>query len=213
MITIKVNQKLINRLRKEGFFPDTMLSAYFAMKALADNEVELLDTLDDYNMSKRTILLYYDLVRKGIWKEEDSGKNLYSFTPDGLSLYNELLEIEEGKKKKIVPVEQWFPAWFELWPKGVESMGKLVRSEQKSCLKKMEKFVKDYPEYSSDLIISATSQYLEDRQKKDWQGTRCAIYFIHHRDSGSDLAAWCEKVKDTGVIINDSEVAYNNGLI
>ncbi len=64
MIQLNINEAVIAILRSAGFYPDTMLTGLLTMLALNQNKVEILDGLDDGNKSKRTILVYYELLKK-----------------------------------------------------------------------------------------------------------------------------------------------------
>ena len=184
-MNITVNQNVIKTLRDAGFYPDTMMTALTALFALQEKEITLLDSLDDNNGSKRAIIVYYDLVRKGLWKETPEENQLFHPTKAGVELYQKLKHDmdDTGVPVEKMDVETWFPSWFNLWPKGVKTMGKLIRSDEKGCLKKMKAFVKDYPQYTPQTIINATALYLREREEEQWRGVRCATYFIHHKES------------------------------
>src|SRR5688572_12606430 len=128
MIQLKINQAIIDKLREEGFFPDTMFAAYFAMLSLERNEIGLLDSIDDHNTSKRILLVYLDLVRKGLWEEKSEGKIMYQTTEKGKQLLATLAELEAGKEVKD-DVSVWIDKWLGLFPKGVKTGGKLLRSD------------------------------------------------------------------------------------
>lgn len=99
----------------------------------------------------------------------------------------------------------WIDEWLGIFPKGVKTSGKPVRSDREGCLKKMENFVRKYP-YSKDLIMKVTKKYIEDKLNSN-SYIKCATYFIHHKEDGSDLAALCENYEENTVqtpkIIND----------
>lgn len=91
------------------------------------------------------------------------------------------------KKEEKVP---WLDAWVELFPKGVKSGGKLLRSDRKICLEKMKKFLKDY-DFPKEVIMGATKDYLSERAEEDYMYTKCATYLIDKKGEGSELAALC----------------------
>jgi hypothetical protein len=192
---LKIKPETIQVLTEAGFYPDTMFNALFAMSALYHKEYKLLDCWDDASSSRRAVLTYYDLVRKGLWADDETSPVLYKFTDHGKEFIEHLL-ITEIRPTSLI--EEWFPKWFELWPKGVRTMGKLVRSDEKGCLEKMKKFIKEYPNYQPELIIRATATYLQGKERDDWKGVRSASNFISLKGSGSDLAAECEDLKDKG---------------
>jgi hypothetical protein len=93
-------------------------------------------------------------------------------------------------------VEAWIDDWLNLFPLGVKSGGKLVRSDKKGCLKKMAKFVLENP-YYRETIMLATKEYVKSFNE-EYKYMKCATYFISKEDQGSELAAWCEKVTKQG---------------
>lgn len=101
-------------------------------------------------------------------------------------------------EEKVTPnLNTWFEEWFELWPKGVKTGGYLVRSDKKGCLNKLKKFNKEYPEYfDKDLIMKATSEYIEECRMRNFDKMQLAHYFIF-KDGISNLAAFCENAINT----------------
>jgi hypothetical protein len=87
--------------------------------------------------------------------------------------------------------EDFVDNWLGLWPEGVISGGKYLKSSKKDIAAKLKKFIKDYPEFTTDTIFNATGEYLAAKETQDWAYTRCATYFIHKKGEGSDLAACC----------------------
>lgn len=84
----------------------------------------------------------------------------------------------------------WISQWFGCWPKGVKSGGSYISSDEKGCLKKMEKFCKDHPEYSKGIIIGATKKYLDSMRVKNYEYCKLAPYFIS-KDGVSVLDGYC----------------------
>lgn len=88
------------------------------------------------------------------------------------------------------------PAWIEdyrkLFPKGVRSGGYPVRGSKKGCLLKMERFVKDNPQYTKDMIMNVTAEYVDRKRRQSYQHMKLADYFID-KDGVSMLAAECEE--------------------
>lgn len=92
-------------------------------------------------------------------------------------------------------IKTWIDEWVHLFPEGLRSGGKIVRSDPYECLKKMVTFLKKYP-YDRDLIFFSTKEYIRERAMNDYAYMRCATYFIHKLGVGSELAEWCEKCKN-----------------
>jgi hypothetical protein len=99
----------------------------------------------------------------------------------------------------------WIDEWLELFPKGVKSGGKLLRSDRVGCLKKMQKFLQDNKKYSKDIIMNATKNYIEERREEDFNYTKCATYFINKEGQGSELAARCENLEEGDCLIVPEE--------
>lgn len=92
-------------------------------------------------------------------------------------------------------VDSWIDEWLKLFPLGVRSGSKLVRSDRSMCLKKMAAFIKN-TRYDRDLIFHATKEYIREFALRDYAYMKCATYFIDKKDEGSELAAQCEKCKN-----------------
>lgn len=187
-----INQQVIERLTKEGFYPDNMMSALFALQSL-ETEPILLDVWDDFNKSRRAIVLYYDLVDKGLWERDIASAVHFKATPKGQKLLTDI-KILTGQQG----VKDWIQQYINLFPEGVAPGGKLLRSDAKTCESKMNAFIKKY-KFSPATILKATKDYLEGREATNWAYTKAAVYFIDKRGEGSELAARClevEKQKD-----------------
>jgi len=126
----------------------------------------------------------------------EEGNDVEFEEPDIVDMF---IQFTKEQQKKVLKdehyVREWIEEWVDLFPRGVKSGGKLLRSPAKDCFPKMVLFIKKYG-YDRDMIFYATREYLKEQSYKDFAYTRCAIYFIGKKDEGSDLAAWCEKCKD-----------------
>ena len=89
-------------------------------------------------------------------------------------------------------VSKLVDVWYELWPVGVRPNGYLVRSGKKPVGKKLLKFIKEYPEFSEEVILEATAQYVKSYALKGYSFMKTASYFIY-KDGESVLAGECEK--------------------
>ena len=92
-------------------------------------------------------------------------------------------------------VEDWIDEWFELFPKGIKNGAYLIRSDKMGCLNKMQSFVKKYPQYNKDIILKATSDYIDYYRMKNWAYMMLAHYFIN-KNNVSALASSCEQILD-----------------
>jgi predicted transcriptional regulator len=211
MIELKFNPGVVTRLKEAGFYPDTMVASFLVMKALKDGDLKTLDALDDNNTSRRMIILYIELERRGFIERSSEVTN-YTLTEKGMTLLMELDNLAIGKYKD--DTDQWIDEWIHLFPKGVRSGGKLLRSDAKSCLTKMRKFRKDYG-YDKDIIFKATRAYLQGKERDNWEKTKCAVYMIHKVNEGSMLAEECARLLDTEPVSPHSQIISSNmtGLV
>lgn len=115
------------------------------------------------------------------------------------------------KKSVSKDVELWIDEWLSIFPVGVKSGSKLVRSDRNMCLKKMVDVVLT-TKYYKDTIMQATKEYVNSFKDSNYAYMKCATYFINKDREGSELIAMCDKVSTTGfreIVVNkitDSEL-------
>lgn len=90
-------------------------------------------------------------------------------------------------------VDEWIEDWYDLFPKGIKSGGYLVRTDMKSCKKKMQEFMKEYPMYDREIIMMATKQYINEMSEKNFSYMKLAPFFIK-KDGVSMLQGYCENM-------------------
>lgn len=187
-----INEKSLTKLKDVGVNTENFGSVLIALKAFKDNDLDLLDFMDDHMKERRAIVLYQNMERLGLIEESKGQEVYYEVTPLGLDVLDTVIE-----KLPIADGLEWVKEWLELFPKGVKTGGKLIRSDLKGCMNKMRSFIKDYPQYSIREIFDATQQYLDKKEQDEWAYTRAAIYFIGKKGEGSDLASWCENLNNS----------------
>ena len=121
-------------------------------------------------------------------------------TPEGTSVRTKFANTFK-KYVSFGAVDSWIDDWRDLWPKGVKTMGRLVRGDKQGCLKKMQTFLKDYPEFTKEEIFDATKVYVFDRQRDGFKAMSCADYFIV-KNGISLLAAHLEDVEGREKVMN-----------
>ena len=99
--------------------------------------------------------------------------------------------------------DEWIDQWFDLSTKGVKSGGFYLRTDKNACLKKMEKFCKDHPEYTKGIIIGATKKDLDSVRIKGYEYCKLAPYFIS-KDGMSVLDGYCADLKNS---VGKSEIS------
>ena len=193
---INITPEIIKGLKQYGFNSENMGSALIALYAIHKNDIDLLDCLDDHSKERRALILYQSLVRAALIEEQKNSNVYYQLTNLGKDFVGRVIDIPKPKSNNplLDEVSDWIDDWVNLFPEGIKSGGKILRSDRKSCLIKMVNFIKIY-KFDKELIISATKSYLSEREKDNYLFTRAAIYFINKKGEGSDLAAWCEDEK------------------
>lgn len=229
-LEIQFNTEIVKKLKALKFQVDQLGSVLFILFCLYENNLELLDEFDDYNKQKRAVLLYKDIESRGLILQEtkpDKGDTLFSLTKEGTELVEYIKShftsitseriavsgVDAIKEPDPQDVDTWIDEWIDIFPRGVKSGGRLLRSDLPSCLRKMKIFLREY-KYSKETIMQATRNYINSKAKDAFAFTRCAVYFIYRVEGGSrgsdrtsDLATWCEQTLHDG---ETSQNDYNN---
>jgi hypothetical protein len=104
---------------------------------------------------------------------------------------------------------KWIQGWCNLFPEGVRSGGYNVRSKPEECIKKMQNFCKQHPDYTEKIIFEATIAYLKEQYTKGWEYTKVASYFISKLGQPSLLEQYCERILQ-GVPTKIEPPTYNS---
>tara|TARA_R110000851_G_scaffold326249_1_gene494737 strand:- start:65 stop:619 length:555 start_codon:yes stop_codon:yes gene_type:complete len=174
---------IINCVHPEGLTPDEQVFIQ-----LLRTDIKLLESL----MSKSLLIVNKEhLVSNGYilaWKDS-------------------LSEIILSNKK--VPKSQNITDWIDNYRNVFKNKKAGAMGSKKSCVEKMLKFVKDYPEYSDpELIVSAATRYVNTQRISRYDYLQRADYVISKKDSDSvtsRLAAFCEEI-----IENENKVEVFN---
>lgn len=92
-------------------------------------------------------------------------------------------------------VESWIDDWRNLFPEGINPAGYRYRGNKLEVTKKMLKFVANHP-YSKEEIFEATKRYIERFSVRGYNYMQQAHYFIEKKDTGSNLEAECENLRE-----------------
>lgn len=87
-----------------------------------------------------------------------------------------------------------------LFPQGVKE-GYPFRGDRVGCMKKLEKFFKNYPDITQQEVLDATKAYIDRHKQKGFTYLKQAHYFIE-KNGVSDLAAEIEFLKGRQEIRN-----------
>ena len=128
-------------------------------------------------------------------KLEESG--FIKITESGCILRDKSLHLFKDKSENL---EDFVERYRNLFPLGTKE-GYPFRGDKVGCRKKMERFIKNYPNTTKEEIIEATKAYVESFNKKMSGNTymKQAHYFID-KNGVSDLAAHIEFLKGRGEI-------------
>lgn len=98
--------------------------------------------------------------------------------------------------QKIDNIEEFVDEYRELF-KGLKpgAMG-----DKNACIKKFERFMKEYPQFSKNVILNATKKYIDtEGNNSNYKFLQKAHYFIYKQvgtkdNEVSNLASFCEEV-------------------
>lgn len=126
---------------------------------------------------------YFKLAGSVYFREDPFSESNYPYnlTGEGLALFEDPNDFNAF-------VEEYR----NIFPKGIKSgNGTPIRGDRQGIIKKMEWFLRNYPEFSKITILAATKLYVEQMARKGYAYMTQADYFIQ-KDNGSKLAAMCE---------------------
>lgn len=154
------------------------------------NEDTIKNFIQQNNSLKENVYRYLETL--GIIKIIGDGYKDISIRPLGIELIGENVVdniLETASKIR------------ELFPKGVKSGGKLVKSAEGDIANKLRKFFKKY-KYSQEQVLQATKNYVESKRKEGWSFMQTAAYFIE-KDGVSNLAAECDNLNTSEEVTVD----------
>lgn len=127
---------------------------------------------------------YFILASSAYLREDpfDESTYPYKLTGEGLKLFEDPNDFNAF-------VEEYR----NLFPKGLKSgNGTPIRGDKQGVIKKMEWFLRTYPEYSKSTILAATKLFIQQMERRGYVYMTQADYFIQ-KENGSKLAAMCEE--------------------
>jgi hypothetical protein len=166
----------------------TIDSESLAEKDLSPNEYCILACIKNGKNPKDVFCciadsVYINLAGTAYLREDpfDESTYPYKLTGEGLKLFEEPNDFNAF-------VEEYR----NLFPKGVKSgNGTPIKGDKQGVIKKMEWFLRTYPEYSKSTILAATKIYIQQMERRGYVYMTQADYFIQ-KENGSKLAAMCE---------------------
>jgi hypothetical protein len=113
----------------------------------------------------------------------------------------------------MADVKEWIEEWCLIYPPKVKWNGVAIRSKPTECLKKMERFCKEHPDYTKDIIFDATKRYIDEKERENFEYTKRATYFIYKQEHGSLLESYCNDVLDDLNGEYEIEEQFNSNLV
>ena len=123
------------------------------------------------------------MIRRGLVFIDDKGE--YNISAKGYEIL--------GKPSALEDLPAFIEAYRNLFPKTVRSGGYLVKGSKSGCVRKMRKFIETHPEYTREMILTATQNYILRKQRENWQYMSLSHNFIE-KDGTSQLEAECENL-------------------
>ena len=114
---------------------------------------------------------------------------------------DEIVNLLSIAKVKVKPEIEWIDEYRNLFPVGIRSGGFPVRGDRKGCIKKMKAFLELYPEYTKEIILKVTKNYVEMKKLEGYAYMQLAHFFIN-KEGISSLASECEDFKEIVQIEN-----------
>lgn len=116
--------------------------------------------------------------------------NKRTLTQKSIAMFNKKLNLMDDKG--IIEILE---AMREMFPKGVLTGNKTVRSAvNNSLILKFRKFIQEYG-YNKEAILKATEVYIKRCEQNDYKFMRTLNYFINKQGEGSDLADICVELE------------------
>ena len=159
-----------------------------------------LDFLKEKNLSPTEFVILY-LINQGI-NDFQNEMVINSLTSKGY--------LKDGyvtiKLDKNTTCKQWIDKWLSLWPTHSINSGTTsyrVSGNKNVVIARMNSFLKEHPEFTENIIMKATENYLDQRKKENYRYTKKNSKFIKDID-GSVLESECIAV------VNGEEKAKEN---
>ena len=184
---------------------DIAAEDYVILSLLYKRDYELLseytNRAKEFYKTVCQILLNKGLIKnnEGLEITSEGVKVLQLLKEEDIKLNVEYAKPVEGEYSTTQLVDEFR----EIFPAGSIN-GYPSRGDKRGCLKKMKQFRKNYPEFSPELILEATKQYIEERKRENYAYLMQAHYFID-KNKVSLLASKCEELMESGTKSNTSK--------
>lgn len=105
----------------------------------------------------------------------------------------ELTSTGKSLFQKVVVDDKFVSEYRELFPKLLLPSGSYARVDAKDLKEALKKFFNKY-NYSKEVVLKATQNYLEEYQAKGYMYMKNSYFFINKKGEPSTLAAYCEAI-------------------
>ncbi len=155
---------------------------------LSFSSLHSLITLDD-----KEFILHYLVQSNWVVVEKD----IPQYTEKATALFTEINTLFKPIKRNTISIpHDKADEYNSLFPEQLLPTGKYGRCNIKEVIAAFQWFFKNY-NYSWDVIMQSTGQYLAERERENWNFTRRSKYFVRKmmqdKSFESDLAEYCER--------------------
>lgn len=218
-LNLIVTREIIDKAKDLKIHSDHFGTVLIILFALYEEKVHILDHLDDENKERLMMVLYEQMVRRGLLDRSIENKNFYELTTKGVEFVQfaykqypakpsveELIHSSKGtlEANLDMPDENdvvvWIDTYLKLFPTRNDQY-RMLRFHADAALRNMQVFLKENPSYTKSTILSATEMYIKN-QALSLDGhmyTKNSTNFIQKVDKGvksSDLKLCCEAYLD-----------------
>ena len=207
-----LNLNQIQKIIKSCQSNNIDFQAYVLLYGLHTDNMDLV--CDYHDVEPYTPYIINNLVHQGLLTKilstdskvglEDLYANNLKLTQLGSLIFKDSIISAPSNEKLFTYKVTWIEEYYELFPKGIKSGGFYVRSSIQDCSNKMFKFLNDNPQFTKDIILAATKNYIKDCEARNYDKMKLAPYFII-KDGTSMLSGYCEAYVQG---INDNQDTY-----
>lgn len=103
---------------------------------------------------------------------------------EGNVILRPAFSIAFGTMLPTADVNSWIEEWRNLFPT-IKISSRPAKGSKQSVLTKMNKFVKQHPEYTKEQIMAVTKMYIFEKTRENFKFMQCADYFIEKNGMSS----------------------------
>lgn len=158
-----------HKIARSNIDRGTLTNVFFLISAgLVENSLSDIDNEDKHNTE--TIDIYYKRL-KLTDKAKEIVKNINTANTE--KVINPISKSEQ--------INDWIDEYRYKWVKNNKMLKNSAMGNKQTCITKMADFVKEFPQYSKEIILQATDRYINDymtQYRSDFTYLITAPYFI-----------------------------------